>query len=236
MNTTEYPPALADLARTIRSLQDDRRFVICREELLTYIDRHKRRASAEPADDRYACTTWNGGAAASTRKAFKFLLRIFKVNHEGQFINFRKRPVDADGFVRIFREEIQTAAGLGSTAVGQALARLEALKIITRKYRYDDATGHRQAWFRLNPSAIYNSLNALMSFRLAREEFRAGRISVERTMKKTVDGPVDKTPKIEIAVAHFEHRAGIGESVSISQHVGVGTSTPARTDSTGGTT
>lgn len=178
--TARYLSQVATLGLANYKLQSDRRLGIRREELLAYIDRHKRRASPEPEFNRYACTTWNGGASSSTRLVFRFLMRLFKANDEGKFVNVRKRPMDEDGFVRIFRAEIQTATRLKSTAVGTALRRMEELEIITRKHERNEANGHRRAWFRLNPDAIYKLLNLLPGFHVAREEVRKRSVAVDR--------------------------------------------------------
>jgi|GEM_PF-6593216 len=169
MKTAPYPPGLLTLAVAHQHLQLDRRFGVCREELLTYIDRCGRPSSAKRRDNGYAVPDWNGGASSSTRKVFKFLLRMFKVSENCRFINFGKRAVSRDGFVRIYREEMQNMLGLGSTAVGIALRRLEALNIISRQHMHDE-DGHKHTFFRLNPEAIYKALDALRGFRLTGKE------------------------------------------------------------------
>lgn len=184
MQTAPYPARGANLATAHHRLQSDRRLGVCREDLLIYIDRHKRRASPEPEFNRYACTTWNGGAANSTRLVFKFLMRLFKTNEEGKFVNMRRRKMDGEGFVLIFRAEIQTATGLKSTAVGTALRRMEELEIITRKHEINEVTGHRRTWFRFNAETIYNLLSRLPGFHVAREEVRKRSTTVDRTIEQ----------------------------------------------------
>ena len=228
MNIAPYPPGLAALATAHYHLQADRRLGICREDLLTYIDRHRRRASAEPEFNRYACTTWNGGPANSTRLVFKFLMKLFKVNEEGKFMNIRKRPIDRAGFVRIFREEIQKATRLGSTAVGSALRRLEELDIITRKHQRNEANGHRHTWFRFNPEVIYKILGTLPGFHIAREEVRRRRVAVEQTAEpvksevvEVVDDHADK-PKSAAQTASFSSSGPLTEVRQVCSHPGSG--------------
>jgi len=174
MLTTEYPDGRRALAAAMLSLQADNRVGLCREDLLTYIDRRKHRTG----DDRDGCSTWNGGAASSTRKVLKFLLRLFRVNNAAEFVNIRQRTIDSEGFVRIFRAEIQNAVKLGHTAVGVALQRLEEAGIISRKHGTDEA-GYQMAWFRLEPRGIYTVLQNLTRFRQAREDMRAAEILID---------------------------------------------------------
>lgn len=229
MSIESYPPGLAALAIAHYQLQADRRLGICREDLLNYIDRHRRRASPEPEFNRYACTTWNGGAANSTRKVFKFLMRLFRVNPEGKFTNLRKRQIDEAGFVKLFREEIQKATGLGSTAVGTALSRLSELGIVTRKHTRSEVAGHRHAWFRFNPDAIYKVLGMLPGFHVAREEVRAKRqVAVERTaepVKTEVVGEVENhedKPKNTASSSTFSSSGPLTEVRQVCSHPGSG--------------
>lgn len=206
-DSDSYPPGLLALAHAHRRLLNDQRLGVCREDLLTYIDRHKRRSSAEAADNRYACTTWNGGAASSTRKVFKFLMKLFKVGNDDRFVNFGKRPADREGFVRIFRDEIKNATGLGNTAITRALARLTALNIVSRTHTRSRKNGHRHAWIRFNPSGICDALDALPRFRVCRDEVRMGRVRVARTVAE--NGEVSQAPKV--ALTELENREDVSK-------------------------
>lgn len=189
MTTTEYPPGLLALGIEMRSLQADNRFWFCREDLLTYIDRRKRRTGTNSG----GCSTWNGGPASSTRKVFKFLLKLFKVNDAAKFVNIRQRTIDPEGFVRVFRAEIQNTVNLGHTAVGVALRRLEEAGIISRKHGTDE-NGHQITWLRINPTGIYTALRNLTRFRQASEDMRGAEILIE---------PVVADPYVELVEVDY---------------------------------
>lgn len=170
----------------LRRVQHDKRIAVFREDLLDYIDRHGRGAEHAPADTKDArrLSAWRGGASITTRKLFKFFLRLFKVNEVGEFIHLGQSMIDPDGYVRIYRNEMHRKLELGNSALTKALSRLEALGIVQRKHEYNKDTGFRQAWFRLNPDGIYRALVAIPAFRLHRRDLKVIQVRVTKNQKR----------------------------------------------------